>query len=241
MRFLIGLQECDTKIRTIEVRKGAAPEKIGKIEKDLSVLEKQLEEELNRLEGNKKDRRQVEREIDDLEGRIEKSNAKLTSIKSNKEYQAALKEIDDLKREKATLEDQVIGIMEQIEALEVNCESRENDMTKAKKSAEKEKEEIHRELQALDLDLESLQAARNRFCKAIDRDLLSQYDFLRERKGGYAVSSVLQGVCQTCHMNIPPQKFNELIRGDALMTCPNCHRIMYWGDNEQFQQVLEGS
>ena len=51
---------------------------------------------------------------------------------------------------------------------------------------------------------------------------------------GQAISSVIQGVCQICHMGIPPQKFNELMRGEALMTCPNCNRMIYWGGDEYF-------
>jgi predicted nucleic acid-binding Zn-ribbon protein len=40
-------------------------------------------------------------------------------------------------------------------------------------------------------------------------------------------------------MGIPPQAFNELIRGDKLLTCTNCSRIIYWGDDERFSEVLE--
>jgi predicted nucleic acid-binding Zn-ribbon protein len=42
-------------------------------------------------------------------------------------------------------------------------------------------------------------------------------------------------------MAIPPQKFNELIRGDKLMNCPNCARIMYWAEDERYQDNPEAS
>jgi len=67
--------------------------------------------------------------------------------------------------------------------------------------------------------------------------LLGMYDHLRKFKDGIAISPVTGGVCQACHMGIPPQKYNELIRGEELLNCPNCHRIMYWGDNEDFKKA----
>ena len=36
------------------------------------------------------------------------------------------------------------------------------------------------------------------------------------------------GTCQGCNMNIPPQLYNILQRGDAIELCPNCNRIIYW-------------
>jgi len=62
---------------------------------------------------------------------------------------------------------------------------------------------------------------------------------LRLKKGGIAISPVIKGVCQMCHLGIPPQKFNELIKGETLMTCPNCMRIIYWGEDERYQLKRE--
>jgi hypothetical protein len=43
-----------------------------------------------------------------------------------------------------------------------------------------------------------------------------------------AVVSVRNGTCQGCNMNIPPQLYNVLQRGQTIETCPSCHRIIYW-------------
>ena len=83
-------------------------------------------------------------------------------------------------------------------------------------------------------EFKNLEKERNTFYQTMDQDLFKRYVFLKERKGGHAISSVVKGVCQTCHMGIPPQKFNELIKGKSLLTCPNCQRIIYWGEDEQF-------
>jgi predicted nucleic acid-binding Zn-ribbon protein len=104
---------------------------------------------------------------------------------------------------------------------------------------EKERIAVLKQMEALDSDIEVLEKERVRFCQAIDVELLKRYNFLKERKGGLAVSPVIKGVCQTCHLGIPPQKFNELIRCQELLKCPNCHRMIYWGEDERFLPVIE--
>ena len=234
---LIQLQECDNKIAKIVQEKEQAPLKVRKLEDELKAVENQFKADEDQLEAFKKDRRQLEREIQELDGKIEKSSAKLTQIKSNKEYTAGLKEIDDLKTIKFQTEEKAIQMMETAEELERKCKEHREALKTLKAQCEKDKEAINKELLALEKDLASLQKERGQLCCDFDQGLLKKYLFLKERKGGLAISSVVTGVCQTCHMGIPPQKFNELIRGNDLMTCPHCNRIIYWGDDQDFQKT----
>ncbi|EFK96722.1 protein containing DUF164 [sediment metagenome] len=234
---LIQLQKCDNRIAKVLQAKEQAPLRIQKLEDELSVMENQFKADEDQIEALRKDRRQLEREIQELDGKIEKSSTKLTQIKSNKEYTAALKEIDDLKTIKFQTEEKAIQMMETAEELEQKCKGHKDTLKTLKDQCEKDKEAVRKELHGLDRDLEALQKERAQLCCDFDQSLLKKYLFLRERKGGLAVSSVVTGVCQTCHMGIPPQKFNELIRGNDLMTCPHCNRIIYWGDDQDFQKI----
>ena len=235
MKNLIGLQGCDTRIMTIARKKNEGPLKIKQFEQSLGEVETQVEQELQQLEACKKERREVEREIEELEHRIEKSNVKLSTIKSNKEYRAALKEISDVGKEKTSREDRAIELMEEIELLEEKCAAGREKMKQVKEQFEADREKVLTELTALEQDLEALQEERARFCRNIDEELLKRYDHLRKHKQGVAITPVLKGVCQACHLGIPPQKFNELLKGSQLMSCPNCKRIIYWGDDERLK------
>jgi hypothetical protein len=234
---LIQLQECDNRIEKILQVKEQAPLRIQKLEDEVRVMESQFKADEDQIEAFKKDRRLLEREIQELDGKIEKSSTKLTQIKSNKEYTAALKEIDDLKTIKFQTEEKAIQIMETAEELEQKCKGHKETLKTLKDKCEKDKEAINKDLLALGRDLEALEKERNQLCFDFDQSLLKKYLFLRERKGGLAITSVVTGVCQTCHMGIPPQKFNELLRGVDLMTCPHCNRIIYWGDDQDFQKT----
>jgi predicted nucleic acid-binding Zn-ribbon protein len=235
IKKLIDLQNCDLRITDVQGKKEQGPIKILRLEEGLIAFENKLKDELERLDAYKQESRKIDREIEDIDSRIGKSNNKLSNIKSNKEYTAALKELDELKRLKSLSEDKGLDIMEELEMLESGCVESKAKMEELKKDVEKDRDKIMEEMKALEQEFKRLEMERVSLGQAIDENLLKRYDFIRERKGGIVVSPVIKGVCQTCHLDIPPQRFNELIRGDKLMNCPNCIRIIYWGEDESFK------
>ena len=238
MSHLICLQNCDNKIGHILGKKNEGPLKIKRLEDELGVIEKEHQEELDRFEALKISGRDIDRETQDLDVKIEKSNIRLSNIKSNKEYKAVLKEIDDLKKAKFQREEKSLQVMEEVEVLRKRCQDNEKEVAEGRKKLDKEKNEVQIELKALDKELRLFEKKRVLFSQTVDQDLLKKYLFLKERKQGQAISPVSQAVCQVCHMRIPPQKYNELIRGDSLLSCTNCGRIIYWAEDEHYKKAL---
>ena len=238
IKQLIQLQDYDNKIKEVMKKKSDGPLKIQKLKEELDWLEMKFREESQKLDSLRKENRELDRAIQDIENKVKKSNIKLTSIKSNKEYTAALKEIEDLKKNKLMTEDKALELMEMTEEIEQRCLESKKKWTKIKKKFEEDKHEIEEEDIKLDAELESLETEKAKCLQATDQEMLKKYLFLMERKSGLAISSVIKGVCQACHMGIPPQKFNELIKGNTLLTCPYCHRIIFWGEETHYQEVL---
>jgi len=235
IKLLITLQDFDTRMAHILIQQKEGPKKIQRLEQRLNEVETQLAEETHQVEACTRDRRETELKIEDAENRLKKANIKLSSIKTNKEYHAALKEINELKKAKFLLEDRAIEMMELLETLEAKRAASRDRTAEMKQQVEMARETVTRSLKALDQDLQALEQERLSLSLAVDIGLLRKYNTLRERKGGIAVSPVSRGVCQTCHIRIPPQEFNELIRGDKLMTCPNCTRLIYWGEDKEYK------
>lgn len=234
IKGLIMLQDCDSKLKKVEAKKKEAPLKIRNLEDQYNGAEKLFQEKQARLESLKKERRGMEQRVQDLENKVEKSNVKLSNIKSNKEYSAALKEIEDLNREKNIEEDKILQIMEEMESLEEEWRKCKDEQAILKNQFETDRKEIEKEIALLDEELALLEKERIKYSDAIDQDLLKKYILIRERKGGISIGPVVNGICQSCHMGIPPQQFNELKKCNDLMSCPNCNRLIYWGEDVFF-------
>ena len=67
----------------------------------------------------------------------------------------------------------------------------------------------------------------------ISPPVLSRYEFIRNRLRHPVIVPVEAGICSGCHIAIPPQVFIDLQRGNHIMSCPNCQRLMYWAHDYQ--------
>ncbi len=231
LNVLLMIQSIDTKFDNISREKEETPKEIEKLKEGLDLLDSAVEQNLSTVEELKKERRKVERELEEIDLKLKKSKLRLNEVKSNREYQAVLKEIEDLKDLTFQKEETVIKWMEEIEIQEKKCadntvrrdESQEEYKSKEKAFSQRIRE-LHKEVQ-------SLNEKRVQLSPNLDEDLLRRYNGLRSHFKGRVVVPVIDGVCQECHLGIPPQQYNELIKGDSMQSCPHCSRIIYWGDD----------
>lgn len=89
------------------------------------------------------------------------------------------------------------------------------------------------DLNAVDTDVANWEQKRIDLQRDVPDELLVRYERIKKRNKGVGVTSVWKAVCNGCHMNIPPQLYNELQKSDDLLSCPNCNRIMYFQDMEK--------
>lgn len=238
LKNLILLQTCDNRIKTIQTKRDFIPERIKRLEESFEEKSRIFNSRLEKLDSLEKEKRAVEKEIQVVESRAQKGQEKLNNIKSNKEYTAALKEIEDIEKERTKQEDILLQVMETIEELKKECIEIKVEKENLRNEFDAEKKEIEEELLELNEESEGLMKQRAEYNCAVDSKILKTYDLLRARRAGVAVSAVVGGICQACHLEIPPQKFNELQRCNEMMSCPHCNRLLYWGEDEFFINLL---
>jgi len=239
LRQLIRLQAVDSDIQAIEERKEDAPQRIRELEEQLNQLNEKIEGQRQRQEELRQKRADVESQMEEIRGKIGKSQSKLSQVKNDREYRATLKEIDEFKRLMKLTEEDTISVMEEQESVEKTIAENENLLESEKKVIEEEMKVVEEALQKADSELEVFEGQKQELVKGIDARTLSKYDFIRKNRNGIAIAGVTKGLCTACHMNLPPQFFNELMKTDTLLTCPNCHRIIYWMDHEVFAEPSE--
>lgn len=237
IKVLIELQNCDNRIQHLQGKKMQAPKRIQVLSDEMEAVSKEFREDEERLEAIQSERRALEGEVEDLDAKIQKGNEKLSSIKSNKEYTAALKEIEAHKKKKAALEDQLIQQMEELEQVKERCQANSEEFKSLQEKFERDKKGVQQNLIEIEKELKGLEKERSKIVDRADPQLLRHYQLVRERIGSHAVSPVVGGVCMNCHMGIPPQMFNELMKCLELTSCPHCNRIIYWGDDAHFQDL----
>jgi predicted nucleic acid-binding Zn-ribbon protein len=210
------------------------PKRIAEIEKEFQKLESVYLSKRADHEHAKKLHRSLEQDIVDLENKIKRSRARSNEVKNNKEYQAILKEINDIQSEITQKEDGALELMETIDHLAVEFKALEKDVEKSRKKLEEDKQALQHEASQLRTRLDRIEDLQARIREKMDPELWKRSEVLLQKQAGVAVAPVESAVCQVCHLNIPPQKFIELQRDESLMQCPHCHRYIYWPGHEAY-------
>jgi len=230
---ILKIQSIDIRFDEIGKEKKKIPAELEKQREELELLKKTMEGDRAVLEGLQDDRRKVERELDEVETKYKKSRAKLDEVKSNKEYQAVMKELEDIKALASEKEDLVIKRMEDIELQEAECERNRAALETAQQQYREKEREFEQVSDELDNEADQLAQDKKELSQQFDGDLLTRYTRLRAHLRGRVVVPVRDAVCQGCHINIPPQQYNMLLKGDSTQVCPHCSRIIYWEGNEE--------
>ncbi len=234
MAVLIRLQTNEDEKNKIQSLLNTIPREISGIDEQLADREKQVRDREVAWEERKKKYRDFESEIKLKQENIRKSDQKLMSIKSNKEYQAVLTEIEDMKRQIGKMEDEMLNLLFDLEEEEKvlaaerkEWEAEKDDLEEEKRSLEEKRGDEEQALSALNDDWQKI-------AESMPRPLLNQYLEVRDRVlGGKAVAQVRDYVCQGCFMNIPAQMYNELHSTNTLRFCPFCNRIIFVNGNKE--------
>jgi len=180
-----------------------------------------------KIEDLEKEHRNFERSLKTLEDQKKKIEDKLFSIKTNKEYQASLKEIEGVKETIKQKEDVTIESLDNIELSKKSLNDLEKQLSKSKENFQKKKTEIEEKLKKHLADVEKQKEKRDGIIKEIDAEIFADYKRIQNVKDGFAVAIAKNEQCMGCSMMIPPQIYNEVVCSEKIKTCPYCHRILY--------------
>jgi predicted nucleic acid-binding Zn-ribbon protein len=232
MRLLIKLQEVDKTAFLLEKELEEIPRKLERLaweEKETGMEFDKLAAELARITGQ---RTALEDETETVKLRMRKAESKLMSSTNQREHRAASAELEEGRDIIKSNEDRILEIMEKQEALEPKAAALEAAFNSRRSAHALAREELTRRQEEARNILKEITCNRADTESLLDAALVREYNFIRSRRQGVGISPVSKGNCGVCHMQIPPQQFNELLRGDKLMYCPSCKRIIYWADNE---------
>ncbi len=231
--LLIDLQECDSQMVKILNRKKTLPEEIEKLDESFRIFQKDIEQNKRKFDQIKARHIECENKIKKINDSIIKTKERLLEVKNNKEYQAMLKENETAEKMRGDVETEIISLLDELDKLSVLVKKDQEILEEYKKQYEEKKKQIEADLNSIDTDSVSLEQKRTELKNKVSADLLARYEKIKKANKGIGVSSAWKAVCNGCHMNIPPQLYNELQKTSELISCPNCHRIMYFQDMEK--------
>jgi len=229
LQGLIDLQQLDSRILLLEGELRQLPAEIEAIQAAVASSRNTVERVRAEWDSARKAIRVKEKDLEVSAAKRAKSEARLYEVKTNKEYSAVLAEIEEIKQEKAGIEEEILALMETQERCARQIQEGEAALKLREAEAQRGEAEVRARIQTLETDLDLLRASRESLVRQFPRDLLASYDRLLRHRNGAAVVQVLPGgICGGCRVALTPQRFHEIRQQSSLYTCESCGRYQYW-------------
>lgn len=226
---LVALQKLDTSIRRLQTELETIPQKRAEIENEFDRRAFEIRALETRCEEATHTRARLDIEIAEQRSRAERAERNLMSSKKQEEYTAAIREADAARKQISALETQTLEQMEILEQAEAALTERAAEVASLNSDREARLKAFDEETQQQAAELESSRAERERIFNTLPKPMSAQYKRISVRiRDGVAVAEARNGACMACFMALRPQAMSQVRRGEEVVTCENCNRILYY-------------
>ena len=225
---LIELQQTDTNLRRLKKQLETAQTRRAEIEQEFEQHASSIREIQSRRDSLHERRVDLERQIAENKIYLERAERNLKHAQNQKEYETAMRETDALQKQIAAFETQIVEIMDEVEGVEKELEDRSDEISSLDTKREAALKEFDAGLAKDRSEYDAETARRESVFIKLPERLANVYNRLAQRsRDGIAVAEVVNGSCSACYMSLRPQIQLEVKRGDQIITCESCTRILF--------------
>ncbi|MDR2820583.1 MAG: C4-type zinc ribbon domain-containing protein [Desulfovibrio sp.] len=228
IKQLVELQKVDDAIFAVRQDIERSPRELENMERRYEESEAQRNRILDKLAHLQEQQKRLSLEIDDDSARIKKSKNKLMQVGNTREYHAMLREMDGMEKINRSREEEKVTLLEELQLQNNALAEIDSSHDILKTELEAKRDGMEERIQKAQKTLEDLNKKRAKVSRFIPQPVFMRYEFIRVRMEHPVIVAVKDGVCSGCNITVPPQSFIELQRGQQILSCPNCQRLIFW-------------
>ena len=227
---LLVVQERERELMALEKEKAALPEALEGAKAAVKEAEGEVERRKGELKALQMKKKELELESSAKLEAVAKYQKQQFDVKTNAEYQALQKEIVNRQIENSRIEDRILETMLEIEEREGTIRAGEEDVKARGHDLAAQERNTAEKGTRIETRIAALKAERDALLPGIDEAVLRRYQRIFRNKRDMAVVPLAGYVCGGCHMHLPPQIAHLVRKGDELVICESCSRILYWAE-----------
>lgn len=213
------------------------PERLHAAEAPLQEASRILNDTKTAVEAAVKERRSHEKDLEAHEAHTDKMKSHAASLKTNKEYQAHLFELELANKKRGDFEEKILLTMEKIDQLQNATKGLQEKSSALEKMFTQEKQRLDAQDKELSTELAQLELRHREASVKVEKALLDRYNQVKASRKDHPLAAVRDGICLGCRLQIPPQLIAQVKRSEDLHLCPYCRRILYW----EGEPIAEGT
>lgn len=231
LETLWKLQEVDVEIINLESKVRNIPKEILNLENSFTSRESEFKKNEAELQKFTTRTKGLEQNIEETKDKIRKYKAQLLQIKTNKEYQSLLHEISTEQAKISAYEEEILDTLSKGDVLTKKVQQLRKELDKGKQEIKDNQENLKKELESVKSLLSVKLKEREEASKSIPKALLAKYEQVKKGRKGIGIAIVSGSCCKGCNALLPPQVVAEVKKGEKILVCDYCGRILMWQDD----------
>ena len=228
--IILSIQELDINmIRLMRVKKERLQEltKINALKDDIQA---QVTDKETRVLDAKKEIRMGETQIKEIQEKVIKLESSQAAVKKMDEFNALTHEMTHAGRERNLVEQRLSDLVDKLAAEEELLVTLKENLKATDENSKLIEKEIHESIEKINEEGKGLLEQREILITRADPEMFKIYERLLKNKKDRVVVPIEQRTCSGCHIVLTPQHENLVRKGDRLIFCEHCSRILFWQD-----------
>jgi uncharacterized protein len=233
LKRLVALQDIDKEVLAFKHEIERIEQELKDAESELSDDQQILDEKHKELMLYKQQRMDLNLDWETAKVELEKLKKMSLQVKTNKEYQDILRDIDHKKSEIDEMVEDILMQDEKIEKLEAEYRDIESELNKNKAGIDGLKNQLRDQIEINNEKIEALRIKIQDIKKSIPDRILRQYIRIQQgsNSGGIALVAILRdGTCGGCYGSLPIQKIVNIKESGSFGMCEMCGRLIYFSE-----------
>jgi len=224
---LESLARIDAELRRLDDELAQDRGTLDKLRGEQKELEERLTDDRTRIAEMEKLRNDLVAEVRQMSSQLERSREKLSRSRNEREINAAQREVEELRKLQRDREEEAKKIATLVDEAKKSIAEVEAQLAAVTAELAEKESPLSSHLGGVAKEREAKAQEREQLAAKVPSLTLRRYEQVRQRKGT-GLARATDGICQACHISLPPMLVQQLMRADTLDQCPNCKRIIYW-------------
>jgi len=242
LETIVELQSALDQLKVAEERLHGIPDWMRELHNEHAANKAQIEQIEKTVEEAAKERRTAEAATSDAQEKLKKYQQQINKVSTQREYGALLQEIDTVKGQITSQEEQAFSSLERSEQAQKDLAALRESFREIEERYAAEMTRWEAEKPGIARQVDDLKARIADLKKALPRPLVSQFERILERYPTGAVAAVRlidrpgqkqrEWHCSACNYRVRPQVVVEIRNGSSLVQCESCKRILFFEEEQ---------
>ena len=232
IQLLIRIVQKDREIKSRRKLIDGIPARVRAIDKDLKRMDEELAETKKTVDKLEREKSHMTGLVESRKAELERKRAEQRQVKTNKEFQALLSEMQYISSQIDKEEERILVILDETEARRTAVKAITDRIDRDTSALVAEKEKLLARQREAEDALHVLEDEKLRILPHLSNEIRRLYDRILKAKGDSGAANIVADICQGCYSRVPPQTAHEVRRNNEIMTCEACGRILVYFENK---------